>query len=138
MSKMTVSEIISSMLFDSDADYEGDCRECAEEIKRKSSSVNFTTNLIQENWGQHDAREVLHSIVGCMLRAVIPGFNLRHGERGDDFHTGRTVGDRGVGGRLYITLYDVPEGFPSLPEVAEKLEELSHIPTTLRYSAGAT
>lgn len=138
MSKTTMPDIISAMLFDSDAEYDDVCRECAEEIKRKSPSVRLTSNLIQENWGQHDAREMLHSIVGCMLRTAVPGFNLRHGQRGDDFHTGRTVGDRWVGGRLYITLYDVPEGFPSVPELAEKLDEMSYIPITLRYSAGAT
>lgn len=134
----SIQQVVSDTIYDGDSSYDDVCRECAEEIKRNSPSVNFTTQLIQENWGQHDAREVLHSIVGCMLRTAVPGFNLRHGQRGDDWHTGRTVGNKWIGGRLYVTLYDVPEGFPPVSELSEKLAELSHVPFTLRYSAAGT
>jgi len=97
------------------------------------NSVDVLTNMILQN----SEGDVLAAIVESMMSTIIPGFNVRHGQRVDKPHTGRTVRGRWVQGRLVITLFNVPDEFPPVSTVAELLAPLTDINISLQYLESA-
>lgn len=93
-----------------------------------ADSTDALTTLLLEH------PDIVDKVVGVMLRTVIPGLNVRHGQRLDKPHTGRTVRGRWIPGCLVITLFNVPEGFPPVSTVAELLAPLTDINIFLQYA----
>ena len=151
--KNRLSQVVLDCIYDRDRSYLDVATECASTILGlledgevvsevthlklprpegdRVDSVDVVTSLILEH------PDTLNAVVHSMLNTVIPGFNVRHGQRVDKPYTGRTVHGRWVPGRLVITLFNVPSGFPPVSTVAELLAPLTDINISLQYSESA-